>query len=75
MARETKKEFQLRVEEEWKDRYPQNNLKPGNKDYLLAHNSFFLGAMVGSNTDIPYWGICIISGRDIIETTKEVKNG
>ena len=75
MAKETIQAFQLRIEEAWLDRYPQNGLRPGNKDYILAQNSFFIGAMLGSNIDIPYWSICIMTGRDIIETAKKFNNG
>ena len=73
MAKETKEEFRLRIESEWLDRYPQNNLKVGNKNYQLAHNSFFLGAMIGANINIPFWSVCISTGKNVLETVKELK--
>ena len=54
MAKESVKEFALRIEEEWANRYEVSNLKPGTKAYILAHNSFFLGAMLGADIQVPY---------------------
>jgi len=61
------------IENIWRERCRQRGYKPSTQDYYKRQCEFFTGAMSaiavlkGEQVTVPYWVICIMSGRDILE--------
>lgn len=55
------------IEEVFKQRCLNNDIKYKSKKYYELQTEFFSGAMAVYNEAIPSWSIMIMSGREIIE--------
>lgn len=64
---EEKKNFSNKVTAKWKERRKYIGYEWGTKAYREIEMEFFQGAMAATGYEIPYWGICMMSGREIIE--------
>ena len=60
------KEEKERIEESFKQRCINNNIKFKSKKFYEVQSEFFSGVMIALNITIPGWYISIISGREII---------
>lgn len=61
------------IETRWSGRVKEMGYKPKSKAYRTAQAEFFAGAMTAAvavlgeaEGMVPYWIICIMSGRDIL---------
>lgn len=64
-----------RIESAFMERMKSQHIKHTSIKYYQAQAEFFVGVCVGLNIEPPpYWSICIMSGRDIVEE-KRKKNG
>lgn len=59
------------VEDAWIDRANNLGYKTTTVKYREAMSNYFIGAMIAMNYNVPYWVICIQSGRDIGELVRE----
>lgn len=67
------KEEQQRIEDRFIELAKTNFFKVGSVKYKDAQVAYFQGAMTALNEVPVLWGICMMSGRDIIQERKTVK--
>lgn len=56
-----------RIENSFKERCISLNIKYKTKKFYEEQASFFCGASIALNINLPIWTISIMSGREIIE--------
>lgn len=61
------KEEQERIEEAFKDRMKIQGVKYKSKDFYKRQVEFFSGACATLNEIPVKWGMCLMSGREIVE--------
>lgn len=59
-----------RVEKHFEDITTQLDIKPGSKTYKKYQALFFKGAIAALGEIPVVWGVCLMSGREIIEERK-----
>lgn len=64
---------QLAIEENFKQITEQLDIKPNTKTYGKYQGLFFSGAIAAIGETPPLWGICLLSGRSIIEERNKNK--
>jgi hypothetical protein len=57
----------IRIEQSFKTRCINFNIKFKSKKFYELQCEFFCGVMIALNTTLPRWSICIISNREIIK--------
>lgn len=67
------KEEQTRIEKVFFDRMVMLDIKHTTQKYYLVQQEFFIGVMTALNISPPYWTICIMSSRDIVESLRKNK--
>jgi hypothetical protein len=56
-----------RIEQIFIDRCKGQNIKCKSKRFYVNQCEYFTGAMAALNINLPYWTICIMSGREIVK--------